>query len=563
MVNQSIINIAQIFASKGVRNIVLSPGSRSAPLTLAFVRHPGIKTRIVPDERSAAFIALGMALTLKQPVGLICTSGSAVLNYYPAVAEAFFQNIPLLIVTADRPKEWIGQMDGQTIYQTDVYKNHIKKSFELASDFTHKDSIWHSEKIISEAIEIAGEEPPGPVHINVPLREPLYPKNTEKFEYKHNIKLISSAKSEKVLGEDEWQNLLTILSQSKKMLVLAGQGVWNESIKSNLGALSQAVGIPILGDILSNLHGIEGVITHPDSFLIRKDDDLFKGLQPDLLITFGLSIISKNLKLFLRNNKPVNHWHVQEAGHYADTFQSLTKVLRVSPHYFFGELKERLSTTGDTNYKHEWNKLNRESIEKTDNFFKDKTFSEFEAVQMVLKNLPKKAMVHVANSMPIRYVNYIGVAEKDVKIWANRGTSGIDGCTSTAMGASFVFQGTVVLITGDMAFFYDRNAFWHNYPYDNLRVIVLNNHGGGIFGLIDGPGNLPEREEYFETRQQLKAENTAKDFGMEYHLCQSKKELESILPSFFLPHGRSAILEIETDKSINRSVFDEFRQFMS
>ena len=190
MILQPVVNIAEICARKGVENVVLSPGSRCAPLTIAFARHPKLTVRTVSDERAAAFIALGMAQTTGKPTVLICTSGTAALNYAPAVAEAFFLQVPLLVLTADRPPEWIDQLDGQTIRQQQVYGQHIKRSFDFPVALENPDAVWHTERMVSEALNEAVAYPAGPVHINVPLREPFYPADGENLQYGTEVKVI-------------------------------------------------------------------------------------------------------------------------------------------------------------------------------------------------------------------------------------------------------------------------------------------------------------------------------------------------------------------------------------
>ncbi|MBC8082789.1 MAG: 2-succinyl-5-enolpyruvyl-6-hydroxy-3-cyclohexene-1-carboxylic-acid synthase, partial [Hymenobacter sp.] len=186
---QAIHNIAEICARHGITDVVLSPGSRSAPLTLAFARHPALTVRVVPDERAAAFIALGMAQAQRRVVVLVCTSGTAGLNYAPAVAEAYFQQIPLVIFTADRPPEWIDQLDGQTVRQHNLYGAHAKGAFEFPVDTSHADAKWHSARLINEAINLAQAAPAGPVQVNVPLREPFYPKAGEEIRYEQDVKI--------------------------------------------------------------------------------------------------------------------------------------------------------------------------------------------------------------------------------------------------------------------------------------------------------------------------------------------------------------------------------------
>jgi 2-succinyl-5-enolpyruvyl-6-hydroxy-3-cyclohexene-1-carboxylate synthase len=216
LILQPIIDLASICAQKGVKNAILSPGSRCAPITLAFARHPDIQTRTISDERSAAFIALGMAQQLNMPVVLICTSGSAAYNYAPGVAEAFFQQIPLIVITADRPPEWIDQWDGQTIRQTEIYGKHVKGFFQFPDEYGHQDKVWHANRIVNEAINLSKEFPAGPVHINIPLREPFYPEETEIFDFFKKVRIIEPMYSEPVLSEGNKSDLIKGLSAFKK-----------------------------------------------------------------------------------------------------------------------------------------------------------------------------------------------------------------------------------------------------------------------------------------------------------------------------------------------------------
>jgi len=335
MLLQPIINIAEICAQKNVKEIILSPGSRCAPLTLAFVRHPQINTRIISDERSAAFIALGIAQQTRNPSALVSTSGTAALNYAPAVAEAFYQNIPLIIFTADRPPEWIGQHDGQTIRQKEIYGKNCKASYELPVDHAHPDAAWQIERTTSEAINISSTYPHGPVHINVPVREPFYPSENERFEYSTNIKVIHRVESEKCLTNGAWDKLFKIFQASPKKLVVAGLQHPNQKLLKILDNFQKSTGIPVITDINSNLHGLQNIIQHTDLILATKNEKILKQLAPGLLISFGGPVISKSLKLFLRKYPAKAHWHIQPAGNVADTFKSLTDIINVTPEYFF------------------------------------------------------------------------------------------------------------------------------------------------------------------------------------------------------------------------------------
>jgi 2-succinyl-5-enolpyruvyl-6-hydroxy-3-cyclohexene-1-carboxylate synthase len=565
---QPIVNIAEICARRNVTQFVLSPGSRCAPLTLAFVRHPQIYTRSIPDERSAGFIALGIAAQSRQTVGLVCTSGTAVLNYAPAITEAYYQQLPLLILTADRPAEWIEQQDGQTIRQREVYGKHVKASFELPVAYSHPDAQWHTYRIINEAITITQTYPYGPVHINVPLREPLYPAADEQITFDKDVRVIQPFKEEKILSAEQWVQIREIWENYDRKLIVAGQYRYQAELVYTLKQIQAELEVPVVADIISNLHTLEEAIRFQDMFLMQKEEALMQNLQPELLITYGNSVISKNLKLFLRKHKPQVHWHIQPAGIPADPFQSLTHVLPVEPLYFFKTLFEDLDyqqflhndepETGTAYYSH-WQKENGKAGKVWGSVFGPE-FSEFEAVSEIMDRLPDDSILHLANSMPVRYANFISLQPgQSVEIFANRGTSGIDGSTGTALGAALATDKLVILLTGDMAFLYDRNSLWHNYLPKNLRIIVLNNHGGGIFRLLDGPAGQPELEEYFETRQRNKAELTAKDAGLEYDHCTTREDLYKHLSSFFDLSDKARLLEIETDPAMNTQVYARFK----
>jgi 2-succinyl-5-enolpyruvyl-6-hydroxy-3-cyclohexene-1-carboxylate synthase len=566
---QPIVNIAEICARHHLKQVVLSPGSRCAPLTIAFVRHPQIQTRSISDERSAAFIALGMAQRIGETVGLVCTSGTAVLNYAPAVAEAFFQQIPLLIFTADRPAEWIAQQDGQTIYQRSIYGRHVKESYELPSDYTHPDAVWHTERIINEALQLTQIAPKGPVHVNVPIREPFYPTADETVVFDHQVRFIERLSEERVLSGTQWAELIQVWENSDKKLIVGGQYPYDLALLNALKPFPARFSTPIVGDLISNLHTLPDAIRHQDVFLSHLAPAEPAALQPDLLITYGQSVLSKHLKLFLRKYRPYQHWHIQADGPVADPFQTLTRIIPLEPLHFFRQLSchpdfQRLlqleKMALNTDYYRRWQNQNRKAEHFLGQFFDQQPFNEFSAVNRVLQALPENSLLHLANSMPVRYANLLSLLSgKNIEVYANRGTSGIDGSTSTAVGSALTTDLPVVLITGDVAFFYDRNALWNNHLPANLRIVLLNNHGGNIFRLLDGPSRQPELDDYFETKQTLNASNTAADAGMAYFSCENGKALEEMLPQFICVKDRGAILEITTDGKVNASVFAAYK----
>jgi 2-succinyl-5-enolpyruvyl-6-hydroxy-3-cyclohexene-1-carboxylate synthase len=576
---QPIINIAEICAQHGIKYVILSPGSRCAPLTIAFVRHPDIKTLTIPDERSAAFIAMGMAQQLNEPVALLCTSGSAGLNYYPAIAEAYYQQIPLLVLTADRPPEWIDQADGQTIRQREMYANHIKASYELPVDYSHPDAVWQIERTVNEAINLCRAFPPAPVHINLPFREPLYPPKDFEMKFDKNVRIIKEIANEPTLSESVWEEILEVWNQAGKVLVLGGQDRLDLELGEILSLGHQQTEIVLISDIISNLHQV--VINKSqlqDIFLAKKEIQEELG-QADLLITFGKSVISKSLKQYLRNYKPKQHWHIQQAGSVPDTFKNLSKIIRTTPNHFFKTIFKKQNIENQIfDKKLEYSRLWLEKNQLVaghlfDLFVNNKeiqnlSFSELEVVFEVNRlcsvfSPAKITQLHLANSMTVRYANYLNNSihklSDNIEIFSNRGTSGIDGCVSTAVGHTLANPEKMnVLIIGDLAFLYDRNGLWHNYLPENLRIVVLNNHGGGIFKMIDA-GTVPEAEEYFVTKQTWKAERTALDAGMEYFYANNRNDFQEIMKSFFERNGKAKLLEIETNIATNMKVLNEYK----
>ena len=559
---QAVYNIAEICARHGITDVVLSPGSRSAPLTLAFARHPELTVRVVPDERAAAFIGLGIAQAQRRAVALVCTSGTAGLNYAPAVAEAFFQQIPLVIFTADRPAEWIDQLDGQTIRQHNLYGAHAKGAFEFPVETSHPDAKWFSARIINEAINLAQAAPAGPVQVNVPLREPFYPKAGEVIGYEKDVRIIRQvpAPTPTTLPAS-WAEIREAIITSDRTLVVLGQQTANAAVLAGLMNFVVTKYATVVADCLGQINAFDPVMAQ-DVFVPQVPPHT---LRPDVLITSGLSLISKSLKLFLRNNPPKRHIHVQVAGEAADTFQALTDVVYAEPAVFFATILGGYTATSEeaSPFHRAWSKADTDGVAAINSFFRAagrKILTEFAAMADVLRLVEAGTALHLANSMTVRYANILGIKADGIEVFANRGTSGIDGCTSTAVGAALAQPNRpVVLLTGDVAFFYDRNAFWHNYPTPNLRVVLFNNHGGGIFRMIDGPRHQPELEEFFETRQALTAENTARDFNLRYFPVSSFTELEAALPVFFAAETGAALLEVFTDSKTNAAFFEEYR----
>ena len=537
---QHIYNLVGLCAQFGVEKAVVCPGSRCAPLLIGFGKHPVIETISVTDERSAGFVGLGIAQQTGKPVVLVCTSGTAAQNFAPAVTEAFYQQVPLIVLTGDRPPEWIDQWDGQTIRQKNLYIDHIKGSFIYDEDSTD---------VAKKALKLALEGALGPVHLNIPIREPFYPKSLDEIiidtkgarlrsttDGQAEVTKENNYKIEKLV----WDELESLLNASEKVIVLGGQ----MSPNPELAHLLNQIDLPIVGDVISNLHGVKDVIKSAD--LIFKTDNEF--LAQDFLITFGRSIISKNLKLYLRKHKPKHHWHIG-LGMVGDPFQSLTKIIETPPLYFFKEwLDKGIGKNNQDDYLTLLSDAQKNVGENFDLKLNNTEFNYFSAVRSVLKQLPQNSVLHLGNSMPVRIANFIGINDSTVDIWCNRGTSGIDGVLSTAVGHALADPNRKhTLIIGDLSFFYDRNGLWLNHAFPkNLQIVILNDRGGGIFNMIPGPSNQDGLTNLFTTPHKRTAKITAEEFGLDYQSVSSLEEIDG---------WSSGILEIFTDMKINTETF--------
>ena len=563
-VSQSIVHLCLI---KGIDHVVISPGSRNAPLTIGFTHHPDIKTYSVVDERSAAFFGLGLAQQLKKPVALVCSSGSALLNYYPAISEAFYSDIPLVIISADRPIERIDIGDGQTIRQRNVFENHILYSANLYSELVTEEPVTdakllqkqgeaekHNQQEINKALNIAIVEQ-GPVHINVPFYEPLY-KTVEEQTVKPIV--VNPQIKEETISGSEIEPFLNIWNSAKKKIIIIGVLNPNSIEQKYLDVLGNDPSVLVFTETTSNTHH-PNFFTRIDNLIGSLDEDEFRELQPDILLTMGGMIISKKIKAFLRNYKPQQHWHIDPKKAY-DTFFCLNRHFKVSPNHFLERLTTKL-TFVESGYQSKWLQLRERRDELHKEYIKNIEWCDLKAFEHVLNKIPSGSMLQLSNSSTIRYVQLFDI-DKTLQVFCNRGTSGIDGCTSTAVGAAVGSILPTVLITGDLSFFYDSNGLWNNYMPSNFKIILINNQGGGIFRILPGNKDSEEFDTFFETVHDLTAEHLCKMYNMAYFSATTEEELDSEISELFRLNNQPALLEIHTPRKINDKVLLKYFDFI-
>ena len=538
--------IIAISKSKNLKHIVISPGSRNAPLTISFSNDPFFKCYSIVDERCAAFFALGIAQQTNEAVALICTSGSALLNYYPAIAEAYYSDIPLVILSADRPKEHIDIGDGQTIRQEGVFKNHILHEANLFNNSGYSDNLLNTNfsKII-KAIDVAGNQK-GPVHINIPFYEPLY--NTIEIDKKdeHEYEYEFTNDVSPYNGNKETQS---IWNKANRKLVLVGVLAPNQISDACLDRLLNDPSVLVLTETTSNLHHNKA-IPSIDQLIAKLTDEEFKQLRPELLLTFGGLIVSKKIKAFLREYTPKIHWHVNSKKAY-DTYGCLTLHIKTNPQFFLDSILEDNHEISASSYQSYWLAQYRQRLQGHNKYIKSIPYSDLSVFNQIFNQFPQEAHLQLSNSSTIRYTQLFKLP-KGVDVFCNRGTSGIDGSTSTAVGASIINPKLPILITGDLSFFYDSNALWNNYIPKNFKIIIINNDGGGIFRILPGNKEATYFSTFLETTHQLKADKLAAMFNFNYNFTNGE-DLSSKLAAFFNAKGKQ-ILEIHTPRLVNDAV---------
>ncbi len=507
--NKENVNIlTALLVAHGVKHAVCCPGSRNSPIVHNFNECPDIECYPVTDERSAGFYALGMSQCLQQPVAVCVTSGTALLNLAPAVAEAYYQHIPLVVISADRPQAWIDQLDGQTLPQPDALGRFVKKAVSLPEPYD-TESRWYCNRLVNEALIVRNV----PVHINVPISEPLFDFSVEQLPMERKIELRPADISNTTLT-----HVCRMFMQAKRPMLIEGQPM--------------------------NPHLDEAV------YLVGDTEDYV----PDFVLYTGGSIVSKRLKHFLRKAKKT--WSVNETGEVNDTFMNLTHVIQGDAKVVADMIRFNLEQQPHP-FVEKWQRLLDDVQQMAESY--EPAYSQMAAV----KYFEAKALhfshitFHYANSTAIRLANIYARHY----VYCNRGVNGIEGSLSTAAGFSCITDETVFCVIGDLSFFYDQNALWNQNLRGNLRILLLNNGKGGIFNLLKGLEKSPARDQFVAGEHHTSAEGICQQNNITYLKAENMEQMQQGIDTLlYIESERPVLLEIFTDSAEDERVFRDYYQ---
>ncbi|MEN9918030.1 MAG: 2-succinyl-5-enolpyruvyl-6-hydroxy-3-cyclohexene-carboxylic-acid synthase [Bacteroidota bacterium] len=545
-VKKNVLQLVALLKSYGIKQIVVSPGSRNAPLLHTLSQDQFFECHVIVDERNAAFYALGIAQRLQQPVAVCCTSGTALLNYAPAVAEAFYQQVPLVVLSADLPAEWIGQMDGQTLPQANALGSLVKKAVHLPEVKTSSDE-WYCNRLCNEALIACTNDGGGPVHINVVLSEPLFDYSEKELPQVRRINVIHNKKQIDVLPfAAKWKEL-------PKRIIIVGQQIDTTKLVPVLEQLAQSNSCIIFAEHVSNCWS-SSFISNFDAILASITEDQQPTYTPDLVVTIGGHIVSKRLKQFLRQHKPLNHWHVSPSSEVVDLFQSLTDLIESSGEDFLTSLCLEVQREEQNPFVAIWKQHAIKIAEPS----LDIPFSDMVVAGRFIKALSQHTHVHIANSSAVRNAQLF-LPKAPIRIYCNRGTNGIEGSVACTLGLASVSKSTVYLLVGDLSFSYGLSALWNLQNTNNIRILLINNRGGGIFHLLPSLNSSASLRKYVAAEHTTSTKHWALAAGLNYLSALDNETFDKQLDQFFDPQTQgSVLLEVFTDIDVSRRVSEKY-----
>lgn len=540
--------IIALLKKYGIKHCVLSAGSRNVPFVHSIEEDPYFKCYSVVDERSAGYFALGLAQELNEPVVISCTSSTATCNYWPPVAEAYYQGVPIVVLTSDRDPQMLGQWEDQMIDQVGMYDRHVRKSVNLPI-INNSDDELYCQRLLNEALLELNHHGTGPVHINVPMKSYNNSFNVKKLPDVNKIDRICIEDS-----EDKWLSKIEKLKNTQRILVTCGQNSYvsdelKKSIKEFFNSFNSAISV----EYMSNIEFEEGLnlnIGMDSRYVTPKK---VKELLPDIVISFGGNIFSGIKEEFRKFKGSFEHWLIQEDGRVVDMYKSLTTIFECTPEYFFNYFVTRSHQSKNNKEYYELLKGYVDSVE-----FPEFPYSHVYAIKEVVEKIPTDSILHLSINNSIRIANFFKL-NPNIKTYANIGTHGIDGCLSSFLGQAAASNKESFLVIGDLAFFYDMNAMRLRHINNNVHILMINNEGGSEF-YFNRMWKNDASDLHTTARHHTKAEGWVRQNNFRYLSAYDKESLEKALKEFMRTDlDKPVFLEVFTEmKNDSKVIYDFF-----
>lgn len=544
-------NFVDELVKSGMTDVVISPGSRSTPLAMTITEHPELSQWVIIDERSAAFFALGMAKKKKRPVAIVCTSGTAAANYFPAIVEAHYSRVPLVVLTSDRPHELRDVGAPQSIGQLKLYGDYVKWFHEMALPEAGDSMLHYVRSKASRAVNTANEGNAGPVHLNFPFREPLVPDFSLENLWGQQVDhaYYPTLTGPRTLRETQINQLVDQLNPYEKGLIVCGPQTDSNFAKAVV-QFATAWGLPILADPLSQLrtgkHDKDVVIEGYDAIL--RNETIRQHLEPDYIIRFGAMPVSKPYLFYVKEHGDVPQFIVEQEAGYREPAGNRSEFIYADPIELCTKLAAKKNTSGER-WLRTWQSMNETA--KSYLLKQDDNLTEGSAVRVLAETIPESGNIYVGNSMAVRDLDtFFATTSKPVNIMANRGANGIDGMVSSGLGAATSGEPTVLLL-GDLSFFHDSNGLLAAKQYHiNITILLINNDGGGIFSFLPQKNDEQHFEALFGTPMNVDFRHIIEMYGGTYVYASTCNELNGALEEGYQHDGLS-VIEVKTDRTEN------------
>ena len=540
--------IIALLKEYGIKHCVLSAGSRNVPFVHSIEEDPYFTCYSVVDERSAGYFALGLAQELNEPVVISCTSSTATCNYWPPVAEAYYQGVPIVVLTSDRDPQMLGQWEDQMIDQVGMYDRHVRKSVNLPI-INNSDDELYCQRLLNEALLELNHHGTGPVHINIPMKSYNNSFNVKKLPKVTKIDRICIEDS-----EDKWLSKIEKLKNAQRILVTCGQNSYvSDELKKTIGEFFKLYNSAISVEYMSNIEFEEGLnlnIGMDSRYVTSKK---VKELLPDIVISFGGNIFSGIKEEFRKFKGSFEHWSIQEDGRVVDMYKSLTTIFECTPEYFFNYFVSKNLQSENNKAYYELLKKYVDSVE-----FPEFPYSHVFAIKEVVEKIPTDSILHLSINNSIRIANFFKL-NPNIKTYANIGTHGIDGCLSSFLGQAAASNKESFLVIGDLAFFYDMNAMRLRHINNNVHILMINNEGGSEF-YFNRMWKNDASDLHTTARHHTKAEGWVRQNNFRYLSAYDKESLEKALKEFMRTDlDKPVFLEVFTEmKNDSKVIYDFF-----